>query len=64
MNDMIVRIREESNLVPVKREGFGQLNSTYAIDCVRPEDEGYKYCLSVANDKVVYTPSMLLVDSK
>lgn len=62
---MITRVREENNVVPAEWQGFGQLSSTYVIDCVKLEDAGYRYCASVSNDKVAYSqPSLLLVDSK
>ncbi|XP_032686770.1 neural/ectodermal development factor IMP-L2 isoform X2 [Odontomachus brunneus] len=63
IRDMITRVREEGNVVPAEWEGLGELNSTYVIDCVKPEDAGYRYCVSVSNDKVAYSqPSLLLVD--
>lgn len=54
-----------NNVVLAEWEGIGQVTSTYVIDCVKPEDAGYKYCVSVSNDEMARSKqSLLLVDSK
>ncbi|XP_011139855.1 neural/ectodermal development factor IMP-L2 isoform X2 [Harpegnathos saltator] len=62
IQEMTTRAQEEGNN-DLPMEGIAQYISKYVIDCVKPEDEGYRYCVSVSNDKVVYSqPSLLLVD--
>lgn len=42
-------------------EGVSQVSSTYVIDCVRPEDQGLKYCVSVSKKKVVQSAATVLL---
>ncbi|XP_014480373.1 PREDICTED: neural/ectodermal development factor IMP-L2 isoform X2 [Dinoponera quadriceps] len=64
IQEMITRAREDANRMPRQWDGMGQLTSTYVIDCVKPEDTGYRYCVSVSGGKVAHSkPALLLVDT-
>lgn len=65
IQELTTRAQETSNVVSTEWEGIGQVSSTYVIDCVRPEDQGLKYCVSVSKNIVVQsTATVLLVNSE
>lgn len=65
IQELITRAQEASNVVSPEWEGVSQVSSTYVIDCVRPEDQGLKYCVSVSKKKVVQSAAtVLLVNSE
>ncbi|XP_070516556.1 neural/ectodermal development factor IMP-L2 isoform X2 [Cardiocondyla obscurior] len=61
----IVRLEEAlSGSVPAQWEGIAHVSSAYVIDCVRPEDQGLKYCVSFSKNVVQTAITALLVNSK
>ncbi|XP_072753629.1 neural/ectodermal development factor IMP-L2 isoform X2 [Anoplolepis gracilipes] len=63
IQELTMRVQEVSNAVSMDRE-FAQISSTYVIDCVRPEDQGLKYCVSVSENIVAQsTATVLLVNT-
>jgi len=44
-------------------EGLSPIYSTYVIDCVRPEDQGLKYCVALSKNMIQTAATMLLVNS-
>jgi len=62
---LTARAQEASNDVSTEWEGLSQVTSTYVIDCVRVEDQGLKYCVSVSKNVVAQSAAtVLLVNSK
>ncbi|KAL0118251.1 hypothetical protein PUN28_009123 [Cardiocondyla obscurior] len=60
----IVRLEEAlSGSVPAQWEGIAHVSSAYVIDCVRPEDQGLKYCVSFSKNVVQTAITALLVNS-
>lgn len=56
---------QETNTIPTEWEGVSLVTSTYVIDCVRAEDQGLKYCVSVSKNIVAQSAAtVLLVNSK
>ena len=65
IQELISRAQKTSNHISTEWEGLSQITSTYVIDCVRVEDQGLKYCVSVSKNVVAQsTPTVLLVNSK
>lgn len=65
IQELTTRAQEASNIVSTEWEGVSQVSSTYVIDCVRPEDQGLKYCVSVSKNIVVQSAAtVLLVNSE
>lgn len=65
IQELIARAQEASNTIPTEWEGASQVSSTYVIDCVRPEDQGLKFCVSVSKNIVAQSAAtVLLVNSK
>ncbi|TGZ53517.1 neural/ectodermal development factor IMP-L2 [Temnothorax longispinosus] len=54
---------EEASGVSTQWEGLSQVSSTYVIDCVRAEDQGLKYCMSLSKNIVQTAATALLVNS-
>ncbi|KYN15150.1 Neural/ectodermal development factor IMP-L2, partial [Trachymyrmex cornetzi] len=64
IQELTARAQETSNDISTEWEGLSQITSTYVIDCIRVEDQGLKYCVSVSKNVVVQsTPTVLLVNS-
>ncbi|XP_011701291.1 PREDICTED: neural/ectodermal development factor IMP-L2 [Wasmannia auropunctata] len=64
IQELIARVQERSSTTSPGWEGVGQISSTYVIDCVRVEDQGLKYCVSVSKNAVAQsTATVLLVNS-
>lgn len=65
IQELTTRAQEASNIISTEWEGLSHVSSTYVIDCVRPEDQGLKYCVSVSKNIVAQsTATVLLVNSK
>lgn len=62
--ELHTRVEEVSSSVSTQWEGLSQVSSTYVIDCVRPEDQGIKYCRSFSKNMVQTMTTALLVNSK
>lgn len=64
IQELTTRAQEASNIVSTEWEGVSHVLSTYVIDCVRPEDQGLKYCVSVSKNIVAQsTATVLLVNT-
>lgn len=61
--ELFEQAEEASSSVSTQWEGLSQVSSTYVIDCVRAEDQGLKYCMSVSKNVVQMTATALLVNS-
>lgn len=65
IQELTTRAQEATNVVSTEWEGVSQVSSTYVIDCVRPEDQGLKYCVSVSKNIVAQSAAtVLLVNSE
>ncbi|KMQ89967.1 neural ectodermal development factor imp-l2, partial [Lasius niger] len=62
IQELTTRAQEASNAVSTEWEGVSKIVSTYVIDCVRPEDQGLKYCVSVSKNIVDQSATVLLVN--
>lgn len=60
--ELLAWIEEASSSVPEGGPTF--VYSTYVIDCVRPEDQGFKYCVTFSKNTVEIAATALLVNSK
>ncbi|XP_018352560.1 PREDICTED: uncharacterized protein LOC108754623 [Trachymyrmex septentrionalis] len=64
IQELTARVQKTNNGMSTEWEGVSQITSTYVIDCVRVEDQGLKYCVSVSKNVVVQSaPTVLLVNS-
>ncbi|XP_012054672.1 PREDICTED: neural/ectodermal development factor IMP-L2 [Atta cephalotes] len=64
IQELTSRAQKTSSHISTEWEGLSQITSTYVIDCVRVEDQGLKYCVSVSKNVVAQsTPTVLLVNS-
>ncbi|XP_020292320.1 neural/ectodermal development factor IMP-L2 isoform X2 [Pseudomyrmex gracilis] len=61
IQELITRAQEASNTISTEWEGVSQVSSTYVIDCVRPEDQGLKYCVSVSKNMVAQSAATVLL---
>ncbi|KAL6440361.1 hypothetical protein ACFW04_003125 [Cataglyphis niger] len=61
IQELTTRAQEATNVVSTEWEGVSQVSSTYVIDCVRPEDQGLKYCVSVSKNIVAQSAATVLL---
>ncbi|XP_011064172.1 PREDICTED: neural/ectodermal development factor IMP-L2 [Acromyrmex echinatior] len=64
IQELTARAQKTSSHISTEWEGLSQITSTYVIDCVKVEDQGLKYCVSVSKNIVTQSaPTVLLVNS-
>ncbi|XP_011642288.1 neural/ectodermal development factor IMP-L2 isoform X1 [Pogonomyrmex barbatus] len=61
IQELTTRAQEGSNIISTEWEGVSQVSSTYVIDCVRVEDQGLKYCVSISKDEVAVSAATVLL---
>ncbi|XP_011160776.1 neural/ectodermal development factor IMP-L2 isoform X2 [Solenopsis invicta] len=64
IQELTARAQDSTNFIEREWDGVSLVTSTYVIDCIRPEDQGLKYCVSVSKNIVAQsTATVLLVNS-
>ncbi|XP_012522665.1 neural/ectodermal development factor IMP-L2 isoform X2 [Monomorium pharaonis] len=64
IQELTARAQKASDIMDTEWDGVSLVTSTYVIDCVRAEDQGLKYCVSVSKNVVAQSAAtVLLVNS-